>query len=85
MPIVNTHAGKRRRRGFVQNEPLIVFGILCVVCVILAGLVPVAWYWRVLIGLGVASAVAAAFVAWAVRSDATRGREQAEEPADDAP
>jgi drug/metabolite transporter (DMT)-like permease len=44
-----------RQRGFVTNELPIVFGIFCLLCLVLAvttGMAfNLAWYWRVLIGL----------------------------------
>jgi hypothetical protein len=67
----------KTQRGFVQNEPFIVFGILCVVCVILAGTLPVAWHWRILIGLSAAVSLAAGFIAYAVLSERGRKRRAA--------
>lgn len=55
----------KARAGFVRNEPLSVFSIVCAICLILAGLIPVAWYWRILIGLGTAAALAISFIAYA--------------------
>lgn len=62
------------RHGFVYNEPFIVFGILCVVCLILAGLLPFAWYWQILLGIASAVAVAALAVSYVGWSEKVRKR-----------
>jgi len=46
--------------GFARNEPHTVFGPLCLVCVILAGLVPCAWCRQMAMWLAAATAIAAA-------------------------